>query len=143
MANTVVESWSDDGQLCALTAHHDGFSDLGITHRRSFELQDNLLQVTDEIDGPGRHEIAGYFHFAPECEITVREPGLVSARRAGVTLDLTFSSIFDIDVASGAPDAGWYSPVFGVREPGNTVRGRTLCRLPVTWATMIAVHHES
>lgn len=142
MANTVVESWSDDGQLCALTAHHDGFSDLGITHRRSFELQDNLLQVTDEIDGPGRHEIAGYFHFAPECEVTVREPGLVSARRAGVTLDLTFSSIFDIDVALGAPDAGWYSPVFGVREPGNTVRGRALCRLPVTWATMIAVHHE-
>jgi hypothetical protein len=141
-ANTIVESSKDDGRVCALTASHDGFADLGITHRRTFELQDNLLQVTDEIDGSGTHEVAGYFHFAPECEITAANPGLVRARRAGVTLDLTFSSIFDIDVALGAPDAGWYSPVFGVREPASTVRGRALCSLPVTWMTTITVHHE-
>jgi len=141
-ANTEVESWSDEGRICALTAHHDGFSDLKITHRRTFELQDQTLQLKDEIDGPGTHEIAAYFHFAPECEITVANPGLVKARRAGVTLDLTFSSVFDIDVALGALDAGWYSPVFGVREPGNTVRGRALCDLPVLWTTTITVHDE-
>lgn len=142
-ANTAVTSWSDDGETCILTAHHDGFSNLAIVHHRTFKLRRGVLQLTDLVEGPGMREIASYFHFAPECEVIRVNPGRVKARRAGMTLDLTFPPDFDIDVAHGAPGAGWYSPLFGVRKASSTVRARASRNLPEEWTTMIRVGHES
>ncbi|MBP3193818.1 alginate lyase family protein [Natronogracilivirga saccharolytica] len=53
-----------------LSAEHDGYRFLGITHHRTWSLKDSMLEVNDHISGPD-HDAEAYFHFPPD--ITPRQ----------------------------------------------------------------------
>lgn len=51
----------------ALTAQHDGYRHRGIMHRRSFELTDTHVRITDRVEGKySGNDIRGYIHFHPD-----------------------------------------------------------------------------
>lgn len=58
-----------------IKATHNGYKKLGIYHRRRWEMSDNLLKITDQIEGTQVHEAVAYFHFHPDREIRQTRDG--------------------------------------------------------------------
>jgi len=51
------------------TATHDGYSRLGITHKRTVTLDENSLKIVDTVLGSGRHHVRLTLQFDPSIEL--------------------------------------------------------------------------
>ncbi|HAJ47426.1 MAG TPA: heparinase [Alphaproteobacteria bacterium] len=60
-------SLRDEGEALAATGAHDGYRHLpgAPVHRRTWQLTDRGLTVTDSIEGHGQQRIEAWFHLAP------------------------------------------------------------------------------
>ena len=120
-----VEAWSRTQDRVVLVGSHDGFSRGGerIVVRRRFELdrRAHALEVTDEVQGSGRHEVETLVHLAPGREATV------AGERVQVSggAEIVFSPGATVSVESG-----WVSSQYGVREPAPVVRATASGELP-------------
>ena len=129
---TSLES-SAGGDERRWVAEHDGYRALDppVTHRRTVEFRRGrrLIEITDEIDGPGRSPVRLAFHLGPAveasldgCDLTLRWPG----RDGGeATATMTLPSSLSWSLIRGAEDPvlGWYSPSFGQKVPATDVIG--------------------
>jgi hypothetical protein len=84
---------------------HQGFP--GATHTRRVELYEDELRIRDTVSSPAAHELEWTFPLAPGGDnyLEVRADGL-----------------------DFQPEDGWYSPRYGVREPGAFLRARRRSR---------------
>lgn len=71
-ASTTIHE--DNGQK--LQASHDGYrSRLGVTHTRTWELNNDCVVVTDNLAGPGVKRFGGTAHFIFHPDVVVRDLG--------------------------------------------------------------------
>jgi hypothetical protein len=118
-----------------LTASHDGYGRIGVTHRRRFSLDGNALALEDSLTGRGTHSIELCFHAAPQCDVQQLSPHVVSIANARLTLP----ERTEVTLVRGGEDAGWYSPHYGVKEPTWSIFARARCALPATFKTIVEV----
>jgi hypothetical protein len=124
-ANAAVDAFYPSGDEQILTAHHDGYRRLAdpVRHRRTWRYAPAtaVLGVTDELICEGRHSVAVYWHFAPECVVVVEE-GRVIALREGVRVTLTGPGGLRPSVVIGQtqPPLGWFSRGVDTKVPATT-----------------------
>jgi len=56
-----------------ISAIHNGYGKIGTIHKRTFNKNDNLLQIIDEINSEG----VAYFHFQPNEQIEIKNNAIV------------------------------------------------------------------
>jgi hypothetical protein len=129
---TSLES-SPDGDEGRWVAEHYGYRTLDppVTHRRTvdFHGKQRLIEITDEIDGPGALPVRLAFHLGPTVEADLDGCSLTlwwQDRDGGeATATMTLPSSLRWSFIRGARDPvlGWYSPAFGQKVPATDVIG--------------------
>lgn len=140
-ATTVTRAETGNDEL-VLSARHDGYRHLGITHSRTFRLTPTELTLTDAFTGTSRHRFSLHFHFAPECHVVQPGSNHIEASRDGKRVCLEFPPELTIELMHGAPRGGWYSPAFGRREASFSVEAHCRAAAPLTFTTILRIHHE-
>jgi hypothetical protein len=131
-ARAQIEGSGVDGAGCQwVGGHHDGYALLGVIHHRQlrFDPKQEVLVVSDWVEGTGRHEYAVHFHLAPRLHLT---PGqdphswVVSHPQSPRRLMLELDPSWHWEALRGSlePVLGWYSPALGHKVPSSTLRGR-------------------
>lgn len=64
-----------------------------------------------------------HLHFHPRVQVALPAPGRIEATRDGVVLRIGFDPALRREALRGDEQrpAGWFSPLFGIREPAWTV----------------------
>lgn len=142
-ARTQVHAWEPRADGGRLVASHDGYMRLPgrVTHRRSFELRGQTLDLTDGLEGSGEHEARLHFHFHPHCELREESAHVWRAEWPGGALRLTFDVRCSLHLGRGeeAPPLGWSSPIYGVKVPSPSLRAGVSAPLPLTLRTTLEV----
>ena len=105
---------------------HDGYMRLPepIRHRRKivFDKQHRLIEVTDSLEGGGRHKVECFWHFSEECEVAV-EGEKVAVRNGRTVLSISAPEGFLVRMERGRedPPLGWISRRFDEKIPTTTV----------------------
>jgi hypothetical protein len=109
-----------------LVAEHDGYRRLTepVMHRREIEYQrsTHLIRVTDQLRGSSAHRVEIFWHFAPECQLTLAEE-TATATREGVVLVLRWPAPLTARLVRGSenPPLGWVSDRFDAKTPTQTL----------------------
>ena len=122
-----------EGSGGIVSGEHDGYARLPDPARHSrtigMEAGSGVLNVTDEIQSNGAHDVRIFFHAAEDC--TVGMDG-VSTVRIGVGSSVVLLEIdpaLTVTLVSGCEDpiSGWVSRGYHRKVPSNTIiaRGRT------------------
>jgi hypothetical protein len=127
-----------------VAGEHDGYRDLTspVTCRRTLELDraSRVLEITDEIQSDGPHDLRLYFHLSEQCDagaqgnqVTLTFPG----GRAVLTLDdrLTTTLVRGGRVGEG----GWVSRGYHRKTPAWTVTGSISRVASVTLRTRLQI----
>ncbi|NOT10817.1 MAG: hypothetical protein HOP23_03120 [Methylococcaceae bacterium] len=129
-----------------VTGEHDGYRKAAGIHKRRVVLQgsDAEMNLYDEIQGHGAHDVAIHFHFAPDIDVVPGvHPGtwqvtkLGSERRMTVFVDASWH--WDVFRGSDSPRSGWFSPALGSKVPSCTLRGVWRGHLPTKLVTRLVV----
>ena len=137
-AESTVHTWQTfpDGGL--LEASHDGYQKLGVLHRRRITLHDRTVQVLDHLERNGVHDIALFWHAAPECKVTVQgHQAILANGRLFVTIQLPLE--LKPTLVCGGDPLGWHSHRFGVRVETSTVVCRARLKMPCVLETNISI----
>lgn len=126
-AVTHVESWETDDNGATLVASHDGYKRLpgSPIHKRKIIVADKQMEITDFIEGDGKHDIDFRMQFHPEVTVTI-EGAKCKATRDGVTLAISLEKKLEYKI-----EQGWYSPAFNVKKSAPLLSGRVRAKLPV------------
>jgi hypothetical protein len=115
----------DRGETLEYRGRHSGYTRLRepVLHERAFvwRRSKRTLEITDVLEGVGRHRLRWHFHFAPGVTIELREPGEFDVRSPRGLLHMTAPSTLHSSIGPG-----WYSPSYGVRLPCAAVEFETL-----------------
>jgi hypothetical protein len=107
---------ADRDDAVAYRGRHRGYARLPepVVHERTFtfERATGAITIVDRLDGRGSHHLRWHFHFAPEVEVTMPQPGIFDIRRDTVFRRLTGPAELRAAIAPA-----WYSPSYGVRVP--------------------------
>jgi hypothetical protein len=117
--------------LQVLVARHDGYRRLAdpVIHRRTwrYDASSATLAVCDELLCSQSHTAEIFWHFAPECQVTMGD-GTVVAEREGIRVELDPPETLSVSLVSGrTPEhegerpLGWVSSGFDVKAPATTV----------------------
>jgi hypothetical protein len=124
---------------------HDGYSRHmpAVLHRRAVMFcKPHYWLIRDEFSGAGEHELAWYFHFAPETRLTQEETGTVLMQHvsgtgiAVVPVERTQITV-DLLPPGEAPEAGWVAPQYGMKVRAPIARYRQSACLPMTLHTLL------
>ena len=131
-AGAWIENLEEVSGIQIVTACHDGYRHLGLTHSRTlrFSPADAQLELVDALRGAGRRteltEI--YYHFAPGVDIawTAAERCWIATRegrkkRLRIYTDSSWK--YAVTRAGVNPISGWYSPALEEKVPTNALRG--------------------
>ena len=126
---TLIRHESNDTED-VVVAEHDGYTKLGIRHRREFSLDkaNNTLRIVDDIilDRPGEHTLDVPLHMDPAVTIDAVERGgyrLTAAGARPVTVYPDKSLSLSVVHGQTDPLMGWYSPSFQKKCPTSTLYG--------------------
>lgn len=133
-AKCMVKRWEASGEQQVLEASHDGYRRFGVIHTRQFELDDSGVRIRDTLSGSGEHSARLLIQLAPDCKVTERGAGVFELSCDGQRVRLTFPP----DLESSR-EQGWYSPLFGVKQPSSLLRADWRGALPVTFETAIVL----
>lgn len=136
------------------TAEHDGYSGIGVTHRRTVRLnrEASHLEITDTITGGtlprvnrasgGENDLRLAFHLGPDVHAELdgpvarlRWPGTDGLRTATMRLPSQLS--WSAHRGETGPVLGWYSAGLGRRTPSTTLIGSGRCPLPAPLCTRL------
>jgi hypothetical protein len=125
VARPTVESWQDGTRFAA---SHDGYRRLPqlVVHRRTFELAEERLVITDELEGNGQADVTSYVHLAADASVS---PNLVIARE-GTTVQVEVGGADTVDVVEGS-----VSDRYGQRVPAQVLAARATGALPLRLVT--------
>lgn len=137
-AGCKVLRWEPTEEGGILSAEHDGYSAEGMSHRRTFKMEDETIQIVDEVGGDGVHEVELFFHFHPDAIVESINGGAKGVRGDRV-LKITSHPQASIDILRGQGEWGWYSPVFGKKVPTSVLRYSLKVQLPKKIETKLKV----
>ncbi|HMQ52347.1 MAG TPA: alginate lyase family protein [Anaerolineae bacterium] len=137
-AETTVHHWQVDQHSADLLASHNGYRALGVIHRRRLTLTDEKLLVSDVLEGTGVHQIALYFHFAPECQIEFLSASELMIQHAEVQISLALPPSLQVELHYGSEALGWFSPGFGRKTKAYALMARTQVQLPTAFESIIS-----
>ena len=139
-AETKVLSWEKNAQGATLVAEHDGYMRLseGVIHRRCLALEGKKLELTDDIQGTGVHDLEWRIHFAPQCTVHLTEDRTIVTWQEG-KLEIHLDSQLQWHLAQGQPEAGWYSSGFNLKQPTYTLIGSVRTSVPISFKNLINI----
>ncbi len=156
-AHIVSEDRAEDGSWMRLAAEHNGYRDLGITHRRSVTARaDDRWLVEDVVLSPkGQPKpISARLHWLlPDWpwDIAASEAGHLALRlesphgRVMITLDIATSNANFQLVRAGkvlhgqgstSPIRGWLSPTYANKQPALSLSATVSGQLPLFFQTI-------
>jgi hypothetical protein len=64
----------------SISASHDGYSNLGITHRREFKFSEKTIQIIDSIVAKEntKNLVKAFFHFHPDQKVIVKDQKIIT-----------------------------------------------------------------
>lgn len=139
-AQTKVLSWDAKPQGGMLIAEHDGYMRLqeGVTHLRSIALEDTKLEIKDDIQGTGVHDLEWRIHFSPQCTVDLQgDRIIVKGEKSKVEIHL--DNQLQWTLAKGESEAGWYSSGFNLKQPTYTLIGSIHTKTPISFKNKINV----
>ena len=114
------------GEHQRLLAQHDGYRRLRqpVVHQREiiYRRGARTVEVTDRLIGRGTHYIEIFWHFAPECVVTI-DGDEARAVRPDIELTLRWPRPLRAQVVRGRaePCMGWVSPHFDEKVPTDSL----------------------
>ncbi|HKY33171.1 MAG TPA: alginate lyase family protein [Candidatus Polarisedimenticolia bacterium] len=140
-----LRGWSSDPLLDRVDAEHGAWASGSrpVVHRRRVVfVKPAYWLIVDDLSGPGEHQVAIAFQFAPGVRVKVGDDLWISASAPGgrgVRLRAFATAPLRADLEQGnpAPPAGWVSPEFGRRVSAPMLRYRTTARLPLRVACLV------
>src|SRR5439155_2740682 len=131
-----ADGWISGSSFDLFAGSHDGYCRLAspVIHRRwVFSLKSEFWLVRDLAEGRGEHRLDLFWHFNPELSLSGENPDtfLDANGLAGLRI------ISQGDAWSRELAAGWWSPVYGIREPMRGLHFGRLVTLPSEFATLI------
>ena len=122
-----------EGEGGIVAGEHDGYARLPAPARHSrtigMDAESGVIDVIDEIESDGAHDIRIFFHAAEDCAVAMEGASTI---RIGVGTSVV---LLDVDPAltvtllsgSEAPISGWVSRGYHRKSPSTTIvaRGRT------------------
>lgn len=139
-AQAKVLSWDAKPQGGTLIAEHDGYMRLasGITHRRTLALEDKELEIKDDLQGTGVHDLEWRIHFSPQCMVDLQgDRAIIKGEKSKVEIHLDHQLQWTL--AKGESEAGWYSSGFNLKQPTYTLIGSIHTKTPISFKNMINV----
>jgi uncharacterized heparinase superfamily protein len=117
--------------MMSVEGAHDGYRRLRhpVIHGRRLELRHGSLQITDTVEGEGRHEVAIRFHVHPD--VVVEGSGSVFTLRADgepITIELDPQLTCSLDNST-------YSHHYGVSERNHTLLCKWSGACPISFTT--------
>jgi hypothetical protein len=151
-----LSSSSDQAYTNRFEGEHDGYRDLGVTHRRSVQwLAGTGWIIVDDIEGAGEHDLRLHW-LAPDLPYEVLNPGFQVAFRSGqsrIRWNIFASVPGDSEIVragirTGKSSAlqltdaetgllGWESPTYGDLRPALSLIYQTRSQMPVRLVTVI------
>ena len=136
LAHSSVERWVVGGTFDFFAGSHAGYSRLSepVVHRRFvFYVKSSFWLIRDVLEGDGAHTSELCWNFAPG-RVAYIAGGVQYKGDTGVGLHMLCASNVD-----HIPEIvqGWYSPVYGRKEPSPVVRVKANSRLPIEYGTVL------
>jgi uncharacterized heparinase superfamily protein len=130
-----IEWVKDDGVGIDVRASHDGYRRLPgrPIHHRRFQISDDSVVITDDIEGTGRHRCVARLHLAPDTPVSVASSGSWQAGPLALIFTPAAAGVTNRPVAS-AFNARQMGPCFEVSVEGA---------LPHRVITTVQVAHDS
>ena len=117
-----------------ITAWHDGYKSLGVTHRRSIlGLEGIGWLVVDLVEGSGLRTTESFIHLHPQVV-----PGGIEPQSEAVALTPPGWSLAAIRLPGLQIKPDHYSTRLGERQPSRTLFVSSREELPLSWAYWIA-----
>ncbi|MCX8011319.1 MAG: heparinase II/III family protein, partial [Ignavibacteria bacterium] len=133
-----ILEWKSNPNSDLLIVEHYGYTRLKhpVIHRRKFEFNkaDDVVVISDYIDGRNKHEIEYNLHFAPDVSIeSISETGFLLSINQ-IKLLLEFSSDADLKIKIVESK---YSKSYGLLEENKKIYFSIFSKLPITITTSI------
>jgi hypothetical protein len=125
---------------------HDGYLRLSapVRHRRKivFDKRRKLIDVTDTLEGTGRHKVELFWHFSEECAVVIKEGGVV-ARNGNLVSRFLAPEGMTIRLEHGNETLplGWVSRHFDEKHAIATVVWEGEVEAGVYMRTLIHIEH--
>ena len=109
-----------------IVAEHDGYQRLAdpVTHRRTivYDSAVRSLIVTDNLECSGTHWVELFWHFAPDCALSL-ESAAATVECAAVGLQMRWRADLRAEVVRGDTQAplGWCSAQYDDKTPSSTL----------------------
>lgn len=144
-ARARCERFESNAEKDRFVGSHDGYRRLSdpVTHRREilFDKAARTIEVIDELECRGAHEVEVHWHLAESCDATLHDSSVL-VRQRGVRLRISLAGAgFQLDCVRGqtAPPLGWVSRQFDVKMPSPTLRWSGRVSGSARWSTRIAI----
>ena len=135
--------WHDASDATEISGEHDGYRRLAqpVTHRRTIRLDKSArrIEIVDELEGEGRHDVEVFFHLASKCRVQVHDAHTYVLEREGIEVRLALDAALDSEISTsrdGEP-FGWVSPGYHRKEAAQTIVGRVNRATPLALTTSI------
>lgn len=143
-ARSELLEWSGDGDRVFAKGRHDGYRSLEspVTHTRTILLDSagRTVEIIDELEGRGEHDIDISFHVASACAVEPHGNAFVlsvGGRRILLEPDVRLSSA--VHNADQTAYTGWISDGYHRKTPSATIVLRGRAASPSTFRTVIRV----
>jgi hypothetical protein len=122
-----------EGEGGIVVGEHDGYTRLPSPARHSrtigMDAGSGVLNVTDEIQSNGAHDVRIFFHAAEDCTVGMNGVSTVRIGVGSTVVMLDIDPALTVTLISGseAPISGWVSRGYHRKSPSTTIiaRGRT------------------
>lgn len=125
-AESRVSHWSSNNAEDRLIASHDGYQRLPdpVVHTRDIRLlkTDRLVEVADEFQCGGSHQVELHWHFSDQCHVEV-DLSRCRVSVGPVRMEMEFSGETGLlQLFNGSDTLGWVSHRFDRKTPAPTLR---------------------
>lgn len=115
---------SEDDGCFIWQAGHTAYLNLecGVRHNRKVVLTKGEIVVEDMLVGVGKYSVEQFFHFHPDCQVTVIQKRVL-VENDGICFEMDCAKEMNVRLFYGSeePLAGWFSDAFNRLEKTNTV----------------------
>ncbi|WP_019503539.1 alginate lyase family protein [Pleurocapsa sp. PCC 7319] len=139
-AQTNVLDWQQTDDEIMLVAEHDGYTRLQekIVHRRQLTLSQERLEIVDNLQGNGSHNIEWRLHFSPLCSVSLKKRNCLVKWDSG-SIIISLDRQIDWSLLTGEQLGGWYSSGFNLKQPTTTLVGITNTTGSITFNNSIGL----
>jgi len=145
-----LEDWITTPIFDYVSGSHNGYAlhrkrsgETGVIHKRSvFFRRPDYWIIRDELGGKGEHDVASYFHLAPEIQVSNIERDRFELSDVGgrnLVIQLLTPDFKGelIAIHDTHPDSGWVAAGYGQKQPAAILRFKKRVTAPAVWYTLL------